>query len=185
MAVQDDLAWALERAREGDSRGFHALFRTLGPSVVGYLRARQVDDPDGIANDVFVRAFGKLDTFSGGGGEFRSWLFAIAHNAAIDNARARRRPTATTLEAAPEPATAADDVPDAADAHLGAARVGALLGLLSPDQRDVRLLRVIADLSVAETAQTRGKGEEAVKQLQRRALAALRRRISSPGPVPH
>jgi DNA-directed RNA polymerase specialized sigma24 family protein len=43
---------------------------------------------------------------------------------------------------------------------------------------------VIADLSVAETAHTLGKGEEAVKQLQRRALAALRRRISSPGPVP-
>ena len=62
--------------------------------------------------------------------------------------------------------------------------VEALLESLSPDQRDVLLLRVIADLSVAETAQTLGKGEEAVKQLQRRALASLRRRISSPGPVP-
>jgi RNA polymerase sigma-70 factor (ECF subfamily) len=185
MAVQDDLGWALERAREGDSRGFHALFRTLGPGVVGYLRARQVDDPDGVANDVFVRAFGKLDTFSGGDGEFRSWLFAIAHNAAIDNARARRRrPAATTLEAVPDPATGPDDVPDAADARLGEDRVEALLESLSPDQRDVLLLRVIADLSVAETAHTLGKGEEAVKQLQRRALAALRRRISSPGPVP-
>jgi RNA polymerase sigma factor (sigma-70 family) len=184
MAEMGDLAWGLERARAADPRGFHALFRILGPGVVGYLRARKVDDPDGVANDVFVRAFRKIDTFEGEAEQFRSWLFTIAHNAAIDNARARRRrPAATPLEHVAEPATTPDPVADAADAQFGNERVEALLALLSPDQRDVLLLRVVADLSVAETAAIVGKGEEAVKALQRRALAALRRQISSSGAV--
>jgi len=185
MSEMGDLAWGLERARAADPRGFHALFRTLGPALVGYLRARKVDDPDGVANDVFLRAFRKIDTFEGEAEQFRSWLFTIAHNAAIDNARARRRrPVAATLEHVSEPATTPDPVAEAADAQFGSERVEALLTLLSPEQRDVVLLRVVADLSVAETAAIVGKGEEAVKALQRRALASLRRQISSPGAVP-
>ena len=184
MADNGDLAWGLERARAADPRGFHALFRILGPSVVGYLRARKVDDPDGTANDVFVRAFRKIDTFEGGPEQFRSWLFTIAHNAAIDGARARLRwPPPAPLERVPEPATGPDPVADAAEAQFGSERVDELLALLSPDQREVLLLRVVADLSVAETAALVGKGEEAVKALQRRGLASLRRHISSPGAV--
>jgi RNA polymerase sigma-70 factor (ECF subfamily) len=160
------------------------LFRTLGPSVVGYLRARKVDDPDGIANDVFLRAFRNLETFDGTPDQFRSWVFTIAHNAAVDNARARgRRPRITSLEVAPEPATDPETVGRAVEARLEVARIEELLARLSPDQRDVVLLRIVADLSVAETAVIVGKGEEAVKALQRRALAALRRNISVPEPV--
>src|SRR4051794_24910681 len=185
MTGSEDISWGLERARAGDPRGFHALFRSLGPSVVGYLRARKVDDPDGIANDVFVCAFRGIDRFDGRADQFRSWLFTIAHNAAIDNARARRRrPAPVSLAATPEPTSAPDPVAEAVDGRLGNARVDALLDLLSPDQREVLLLRIVADLSVAETAALVGKGEEAVKALQRRGLAALRRHISSPGAVP-
>jgi RNA polymerase sigma-70 factor (ECF subfamily) len=185
MAGNGDLAWGLERARAADPRGFHALFRILGPSVVGYLRARKVDDPDGLANDVFVRAFRKIDTFDGEAEQFRSWVFTIAHNAAIDNARARRRkPAATTLDNVPEPATTPDPVAEAAEAGFGNDHVEELLALLSPDQRDVLLLRVVGDLSVTETAAIVGKAEEAVKALQRRGRASLRRHISSSGAVP-
>src|SRR3954454_18231454 len=135
MAESEDLEWALERARVQDPRGLHGLFRSLGPGVVGYLRARKVDDPDGIANDVFVRAFRNLADFDGHADQFRSWLFAIAHNAAIDNARARRRrPPAAPLTSVAEPATAPDTVTDAVDVTLGNARVEALLEVLSPDQ---------------------------------------------------
>lgn len=39
------------------------------------------------------------------------------------------------------------------------------------------LLRVVADLSIQEVAETLGKSQGAVKQLQRRGLASLRSRI--------
>jgi RNA polymerase sigma-70 factor (ECF subfamily) len=51
-----------------------------------------------------------------------------------------------------------------------------LLADLNPDYREVLALRVVADLSLEETAAIMGKSQGAVKQLQRRALSALRER---------
>jgi RNA polymerase sigma-70 factor (ECF subfamily) len=168
---------AIKQAQGGDARGYETLFHTFGGQVVGYLRARHVDDPDGVANEVFLRAFKTIHTFQGDEGRFRSWLFTIVHHAAVDDVRRRRRRVeAAPLERAPEPA--GGDVEDDALAELARTRVGALLADLSPDQRDVLTLRVIADLSVDETAAVVGKSHEAVKALTRRGLAALRRAIS-------
>ena len=178
-----ELDCALDAARAGDGRGFDALFRATAPAVVGYLRARNVSDPDGLANDVFLRAFRTIHTFTGDAARFRSWLFTIAHNTAIDDARRRRRRVAEVpLERAAEPT--GGDVEVDVFAELAHDRVRLLLDRLSPDQRDVILLRVIADLSVEETGAVVGKGYEAVKALQRRGLAALRRAISDEQGVP-
>jgi RNA polymerase sigma-70 factor (ECF subfamily) len=171
---REDLDEALDRARAGEARGFDELFRATGGAVAGYLRSRGVSDPDGIANEVFVRAFRSLHTFRGDAERFRSWLFTIAHNAAIDDSRRRRRRVReTALDDAPEPV--AGDVEDDVITRLAQERIGRLLTQLSPDQRDVLVLRIVADLSVDETAAVLDKGYEAVKALQRRGLAALRR----------
>jgi RNA polymerase sigma-70 factor (ECF subfamily) len=63
--------------------------------------------------------------------------------------------------------------------RLAAADLASLLGTLTDDQRDVLLLRIVADLSVAETAAVLGKPTGAIKSLQHRALAALARALTS------
>ena len=52
-----------------------------------------------------------------------------------------------------------------------------LLQTLTPDQRSVIALRVIADLSLEETATILGKRVGAVKALQKRGLERLRRQL--------
>jgi len=69
-------------------------------------------------------------------------------------------------------------------ANLGTEEARALLEELTPDQRDVVLLRVFADLDLEETARVLSKPVGAVKALQHRALAALRRRLASARPYP-
>jgi RNA polymerase sigma-70 factor (ECF subfamily) len=183
MAPPDELAVALERAQAGDGRGFEALFAGFGGAIAGFLRARNVSDPDGIANDVFLRAFRAIHTFRGDPGRFRVWLFTIARHAAIDDARRRRRRVdEVSLEGVPEPT--GGDVEAEAVAQLDRDQMAALLQGLSPDQRDVLVLRIVADLSVDETAAVLGKSYEGVKALQRRGLAALRRELSDPLGVP-
>jgi RNA polymerase sigma-70 factor (ECF subfamily) len=174
---------AVERAQVGDSRGFSALFDIFGAPVAGYLRSRGVSDPEGLANDVFLRAFRSIHVFRGDASRFRSWLYTIAQNTAIDDARRRRRrvsevPLAERIDAP------GGDVEGDAIARLAHERVHTLLATLSPDQRDVLVLRIVADLTVEETGAVLGKSYEAVKALQRRGLASLRRALSPDAVVP-
>src|SRR5258706_9958136 len=160
MSASGDLDLAFERARTGDSRGFDALFRAHAPSLVGYLRARGVSDPDDLANEVFVRAFRNIHTVRGDSDRFRSWLFGIAHNAAVDDARSRRRrPRETALDSWHSPT--GGDVETDAVSELERASVHKMIDELAPDQRDVLLLRVVGDLSIAQTAAVLGKSYEA------------------------
>lgn len=96
----------------------------------------------------------------------------------IDDRRRRSRRPATT-ELSHEP-TVRDDT----DVVLGDERVRQLLGGLAPDQRDVVLLRLVADLSIEDTAAALGKSPNAVKQLQHRAVRALRSRVDTEAVTP-
>lgn len=164
----------LAAARTGEAWAFQRLFEWLGRPIAGYLRGAGVEDPDGTANEVFLRIFGAIERFEGSEERFRSWAFSIAHNLVIDERRRRsRRPVTAPMEAAPEPAVGGAD--DAVFVALGDEHVRTLLAGLAPDQRDVVLLRIVADLSIEDTAAALGKSPGAVKALQHRAIATLRR----------
>ena len=62
--------------------------------------------------------------------------------------------------------------------ELGSERVQAVLSTLAPQQRDVLLLRILADMTCEDVAKTLGKSVGAVKQLQRRGLESLRRELT-------
>ena len=174
----DGLDEALDQARTGDPRGFDLLYQVYGPAVVGYLRARRVTDPDDLANEVFVRAFRAIHTVRGDTDRFRSWLFGIAHNAAVDDLRRRgRRPYEVVLD--DHSPVVGGNVETEAILRLDEAYVTSLLAQLSPDQRDVILLRVIGELSISQTATVLDKTYEGVKALQRRAIGSLRRMLDT------
>ena len=172
-ALGESFAVVLEAARAGEGWAFERLFHSLARPVAGYLRSGGVEDPDGSANEVFLRAFRGLGRFDGGEERFRSWVFTIAHHLLVDERRRRsRRPPPLPL----------DDIghePPTEDQHTGLAddRVRRMLAVLAPDQRDVVLLRIVADLSIEDTAAALGKRPNAVKALQHRAMRALRARI--------
>ena len=70
---------------------------------------------------------------------------------------------------------------DDALVSLATQRVRERIADLPPDQRDVLLLRILGDLTIEQIAVALGKSDGAVKALQRRALAALRKRIEREG----
>ena len=179
----DALQRCLVLARGGEQDGYTAVYRCLAGRVAGYVRGRGVDDVDEVVNDVFLAAFSNLSTGPADAAGFRSWLFTIAHNKAVDWHRARRR-RPVTVELGERPIMGGD-VDAEALASLGSANVAVLLALLSDDQCNVLLLRVVADLSLAETAEVLGKPIGAVKSLQHRALAALARAMSNEAVSPN
>lgn len=178
MALGDRYQSVLSAAREGADWAWAEIYEDLSPVVLGYLRGQRSDSPEDVTSEVFLQVVRDLHRFTGDESSFRSWVFTIAHHRLIDARRkAKRRPF--------DPTPHEDMVRDAPVEHaeedvlggLVAEDLRELLDELTEDQRMVVLLRVVADLSIEEVADTTGKTQGAVKQLQRRGLAALRRRI--------
>lgn len=173
------LAPLVDDARAGCPRAFEAIYRLLAGQVASYLRWHRASDPDGLTNDVFAQVHRKLPAFEGDDQGFRSWLFTIAHHRMIDDRRRANRQPPVQDDVGVDESAGCGDVEEDAFAVMACDHVRDLVAVLSPEQRDVVLLRVVADLSVEEVARLVGKGEGAVKALQHRALSALRRHLDT------
>lgn len=176
--LDQEIESLLERARLGDSQAFTGLFRLLAKRVAGYVRSQGVSDVDDVVNEVFLGAFRNLESFSGGGAGFRSWLFTIAHHKSMDWLRSKSR-SPQLIEA---PVMAASDHCGGDAEHdalvaLSQENVERLLSMLTDDQRRVVTLRVIADMSLEQVAEVLGKSVGAVKSTLHRAILTLQRRI--------
>ena len=125
-----------------------------------------------MTSDVFLAAFSSIGTFTGDATAFRSWLFTIAHHKAVDVLRRRVDTDEYVADSDPRASASAED--DAMDEILDV-DVRAMLEALTPEQREVLLLRTIGDLSVEQVAEATGRTVGAVKQLHHRAVAAARR----------
>lgn len=171
-----DLAEVVAAAQRGSVVAFEQLYRDLAPTVASYLRWNGVTDVESLTNEVLAQVHRNLPRFTGDGPAFRSWVFTIAHHRMVDDRRsASRRPVVADSEIR-ETAITGDVELDAFEA-LSDQDLRALLDVLSPDQRDVVLLRIVADLSIDDVAAALGKRTGAVKSLQHRALATLRRHL--------
>jgi RNA polymerase sigma-70 factor (ECF subfamily) len=172
----------LQDARRGDESAWATIYRGLAPAVLGYLRTSRAPEPDDTLSEVFLQVARDLDGFDGDERQFRAWVFTIAHHRLVDARRhSARRPVELVAEI-PETETAPpDEAAEQAMAGIGAEQVQRVLGVLSPDQRAVLLLRVVGELTVDEVARALGKRPGAVKALQRRGLAAVRRELTRGG----
>jgi RNA polymerase sigma-70 factor (ECF subfamily) len=171
-----EAAELVARAQQGDQMAFAELYETYRPLVYRFLR-RRLDGSDetveDLTEDVFVKLYEKLDRYVERGLPFTAWLYRIAHNQLVDFVRTLPRHQAQSL----------DVVADVAESQATAEYRSVLdretlepaLARLTAEQRQAVELRFLQGLSVAETAATMGRSEEAVKKLQARALANLRR----------
>lgn len=181
LAIGAEFEDILDAARSGVPRAFERLYRNLAPAVAGYLRLQGSAEPDDLTSEVFIGVFSGLSSFRGTETQFRSWVFTIAHRRLIDERRrAARRPQFSTDHVEIFDRPGGDAEQDALDV-LGGRRVFELCAELSPDQREVLVLRTVADLTVEQVADVVGKSSGAVKALQRRGLTALRTRILREG----
>jgi len=156
------------------SERFTAAYHQLSPSVLGYLRSHGIDDPEAATHEVFLALYRTLDRIAGGDDDVRTMAFSIAHARVVDHHRARsRQPLVVPFDADDDPRRTAS-AEESALASLGETSIFAHVAALGDEQREAVLLRVVAGLSLEESAQVMNKTVGAVKQLQFRALKSLR-----------
>lgn len=178
--MADPFAELLQAAKVGEPWAWERIYRTYAPPVIGYLALRGAAEPEDLASETLYHVARSIDRFAGTEESFRSWIFVIAHRRLIDARRsAGRRVDQTALDH--EMVESGGDVESEALDLLALEDMHELLQPLTEDQRTVISLRMIADLSLADTANAMGKGVGSVKALQRRALATLKRHLESEG----
>lgn len=154
------------------------MYAEYQPALLRYLRGRAPDVADDVASETWISAAGNLNSFSGDGDQFRAWLFTIARRRLIDERRReQRRPVVHDADDATRELVASGPSPEEAvtSALAGDEAARRIANLLSADQADVILMRVVGGMSVEEVARIMGKTEVTVRVLQSRGLKRLQK----------
>ncbi len=172
--VVNDEQSLLTKARALDARALGQIHDQYYPELYRFALYRTGDPAtaEDIAADVFVRLLEALHAGRAPQTTLRGWLFGVAAHRVADHFR--RRPA----EPLPDTLPAGDSVAGEAEDHLRRSAVHGALRRLSPEQQNVLALRFGQGASLEETAGTLGKSVNAVKQLQWRAVEALRRALA-------
>jgi RNA polymerase sigma-70 factor (ECF subfamily) len=152
-----------------------ALYRELQPGLLRYLRAVAPGSAEDVAADVWVEVATSAHRFQGDENAFRGWIYTIARRRVIDGHRraGRRRTDPVTGERMVD--ISGTDQPEqvVVDRVTTEAAVAQVVALLSPDQAEVVLLRIIGGMRVAQVAELLGKRPGTVRVLQHRGLRRL------------
>ena len=108
---------------------------------------------------------------------FSSWLYAIARNTTIDYWKKKKDILLDDADAFNKIKSKESDPIHLVEKKEKAQIIHQAIGILSPSQQEVIILKFIEDLSNQEIAQLTEKTEEAVRQLQCRALKILRQHL--------
>jgi RNA polymerase sigma-70 factor (ECF subfamily) len=177
LSVRDvSESYLIERAKAYNEEALSELYRRHANAIFRYVYYRVGDQAvaEDLVGDIFVRALEGLPTYQDTGRPFEAWLYRIAQARVVDHYRRKNVRRLAPLDER-LPAGDAADLDQLVAHQDDVRRVWEALHDLTEDQQQVISLRFIAGYSTAETSDMLGKTEGAVKALQHRALASLRR----------
>jgi RNA polymerase sigma-70 factor (ECF subfamily) len=174
--------WGLvERAQGGDSEAFGLIYDRYVDTVFRfvYFRVGNRQLAEDLTSDTFLRALKRIGSFTWQGRDLGAWLVTIARNLVADHFKSGRYrlevTTGDVLDADREDRGPEGSPESAVVDHITNVALLTAVKQLNPEQQECIVLRFLQGFSVAETAQTMGKNEGAIKALQYRAVRALAR----------
>ncbi len=168
----------LERARRFEAQALEEIFDAFSPRIFRYAYRLLGDEELAreCMSETFSRFLVALKRNSGPDTYLQAYLFRIAHNWVTDYYRSKTPPSLPLDVDLP-----ADPVDDPhqrlADENTNQ-QLRQALALLTPDQRQVIVLKFMEDWENDSIAESMNKPVGAVKALQHRGIEALRRILS-------
>jgi RNA polymerase sigma-70 factor (ECF subfamily) len=162
----------LIEAAQSDPSRFAELYELNFDRVYAYVarRVHSREQAEDLTAEVFHQALANLGRYEWRGVPFAAWLLRIASNALADGWKRAAREQELPPEA--EEAGVNSDLERRT-------MLFKLVDSLPADQRQVMVRRFVDQRSIRDIALELGRSEGAVKQLQFRALQALRARVRS------
>lgn len=170
----------IERAKT-DPDAFGELYEKYIERIYNYVyfRVGSVHDAEDLTARVFLKALNNLSRYRFVGLPFSAWLYRIAHNLIANHHRDQSRRREIPIED-----MAVVNIParlPAIDASMGRAQeaeaLWKMINDLSPQKRELILLKFVEKLSNSEIAAVLNKSESAIKSLYHRTLLEMREQI--------
>ena len=168
----------LERSRRLDQQALGEIHDRFYSEVYRYVRYRLSHEQlcEDITSEVFLRFLDALNRQRGPNTNLRGWLIGTASHLVNDHLRGKYRRTLENIDETAEHLLVDHQLPeDLIDTGQEHQQVRRAFNQLTTDQQHVLALRFGQELSLEDTARTVGKSVTAVKALQFRALASLKR----------
>lgn len=183
MRREEAEADLVDRARQQDRSAFAELYDFYIERVYAFslTYTHNREDAEDLTSQTFESALSAIGRYRDQGAPFSSWLLRIAANAAMKRARHNGR-----VILMGDDSSWKDGVIDARNVEIDewvsrwerADWLQGHMAALPPDYRRVIQLRYWKDLPLGSVAQRMGRSETATRQLLRRAIKALRARIT-------
>ena len=180
-----DMLALLQAARAGESAAYDRLYNLYSDRVFRYLYARvgQREVAEDLTADVFVRLLQNLPRFrvnaSRPVASFSAFVYRVAGNLLTDQYRKQKHRDHKDLDDEPFLADARPEPLAQTTASENSRELMTAVGRLGAEQQAVLLYRFGDEFSVLEVAEIMGKTTGAIKALQHRAIANLRRILTA------
>jgi RNA polymerase sigma-70 factor (ECF subfamily) len=171
----------LRRARSLDDSALGTVFDTYYPLLYRYIyhHVHHRATAEDLTGEVFARLLTHLAEGRGPRRHLKAWLYRVAHNLVIDESRRRIHRDHEPLD--DWSLQDGRDVEMQAHTSLAWQRARAALEELSPKQRAVIILKFLEGYDNKEISRILELSVGAVKSLQHRGLASMRRHLTQPG----
>lgn len=167
----------IEKAKLGDKEAFGKLYEFYYLPVFRYIhfRIRKKEDTQDLVQTVFIKIYESIDRYQERGKEPLSYFFTVARNTVIDYLR--KKQDLNLYENVEVEEEGKDDPENFAEENEQRRIVNEAIQTLNEDQKEVILLKFMAGLSNSEIANQIGKSQDAVRQIQHRALKVLKEKL--------
>lgn len=166
-----------ERRDDGEPVGLAELYELMGRAIftTAYVITGHREDAEDILQDTLVEIYQDARFYRPRTNP-RAWVLTVTRHTALDAVRKRTRHATAPLDTA-------EALPTPPDAHEEFSALWDLLAVLSPEERELVVLRLYHGLSHGEIAETLRISTAAAQKRYRRAIDKLRARHGVPRPT--
>ncbi|MBX2845320.1 MAG: sigma-70 family RNA polymerase sigma factor [Saprospiraceae bacterium] len=88
----DKTSYLIKQIKSGDHKAFEELYKDYSGAVYGVIlkMVKNQDTASDILQDVFTKAWKKINTYNPEKGRFYTWIYRIARNTTINHIRAQK-----------------------------------------------------------------------------------------------
>ncbi|MFZ5559894.1 MAG: RNA polymerase sigma factor [Patescibacteria group bacterium] len=172
---KEKLIKIVKKAKRGDEKAFSYLYEYYISPIFRfiYFRIKSYEEAEDLTQAVFLKAWNALPNYQQKKNPFSSWLYTIARNTIIDYWKKRKEWKISDL-ARDTIKDSRRPIYDLIEEEEDFRVVKEAISLLSEDQQEVIILKFIEELSNKEIAKIMNKKEDAIRQLQSRAIKSLK-----------